>query len=1156
MPKEPLPAVLDFLDKVCAPRELLGLPDGALLERFLATRDETAFALLVERHGPMVLSLCRRVLGDATNAEDAFQATFLVLARRAASVRKGAPLANWLYGVAQRVAHNARARTAARLSRQRELCDMPREQLDELTWQELRPVLDDEISRLPENCRAAIVLCYFEGKSYDQAAQELGWAKSTLASRLARARELLRQRLVKRGIAMSTAALTTALTEKSARAAVAALLTLRTAKAAAGFAASQTVPGAVVSARAIALAEETMKGMTAIKVKFALAILACCLSLGVAVAAYRGLGDSRLNEVAPPPNSAEAPPQDKVALDFYGDPLPPGAVARLGSLRWFHEGRVDFAAFVADGKTVVTTTPDDKTLHVWEYPSGKEIRRVHLPTNPFETALTRDGKTFASHSSLLTSIYLYDLANGKELPGLKWEYQGTGKYQARGMTFSPDGRHLAILETGGTVRIWDWAKADEVKKFPVDPKWSPFLAYAPDGASLATIADGQVQLWDPATGTPLGGSLGDTTTMGSIYSVLYSPDGKTLAVRSKQGLFLVATATGKDIRQLPVKLGPKGAGLMVFNQDGSRLYSFSVLAGYVDNTTDTDVEPMEWDVATGKLLRAQAATRGLFVTNTKTLLLSPDGNTLIGSGNGRRPGFLDLNAGKDIVALKGPATATLSSLQFTPEHTGLLITGLEKWDAATGKYLGRLSFPASTTRIAVSPDAKFLAGLVLQGKESGKVHIVEAASGKTLAKVAVQGPFSAKKGPFSAETWGNLRFSPNGKVLAIWQGAKRRIELYDAATAQLLSTCDTGPGHPPDTSVMRSTIIFSADGKALVHCEALASQGPISPMAIAMFDTTSGKQTGGLQLPSVSRAAEQEIAALSSDGRCLALDRRDGTVALYELASAKPRGFYGTKLPQKEKGKKGKGLPDSPTSSFALSVDGKSIAQSCQHGIVHVWDVMTGRELADFKGHTGTVTSVAFAPDGKTLASVSADHTGLIWDVAKIARPPLPIKALQVADLEQHWQVLAEQDAEKAWTAMTDLLAAPKDAVLFLQSRLKPASPPDLKQVEVLIRRLDDDDFKVRKPANEELLQLGEQIVPALDKALAANPRLETKLRLEELRNNLTSAVLHGDRLRAYRAVEVLELIGTPEARQVLQALAKGAPDALLTKSARSALNR
>jgi RNA polymerase sigma factor (sigma-70 family) len=307
--------VLRHLRRLCEPGGARDLTDGELLERFRTRREEAAFAVLVERHGPMVLGVCRRVLRDAHAAEDAFQATFLVLVRRAASIRKRDSVAGWLYGVAQRIAARARAQVAARRTRERQAGAMPRaDGLDEPTWQELRSALDEEIGALPEKYRAPVVLCYLEGKSYDQAARELGCPKSSLASRLSRARELLRKQLGRRDLGLPAGALAGALAEVAAAAPVAALLTLNTVKAATLVAAGKAAPGGCLSAQTIALAEEAMKGMPGTKGKLALALLTLALAVGVAGAGRLftpssgpAAADGVL--VGQAPGGAEEPPQ-------------------------------------------------------------------------------------------------------------------------------------------------------------------------------------------------------------------------------------------------------------------------------------------------------------------------------------------------------------------------------------------------------------------------------------------------------------------------------------------------------------------------------------------------------------------------------------------------------------------------------------------------------------------------------------------------------------------------------------------------------------------------------------------------------------------------------------------------------------------------------
>ena len=189
---------------------LTGLTDAQLLDRFLSRRDESAFAFLVARHGPMVLAVCRGVLKDANNAEDAFQATFLTLFRKASGLRSAGSLGSWLYRVAYRIALRANAVAVRRRERPIEEVIMTAESAstDEAgVDREHLPIIHAEIDRLPDRYRAPIALCYLEGLSYEQAAHQLGWPIGTVGSRIARARDLLRARLTRRGVTATTAAL-------------------------------------------------------------------------------------------------------------------------------------------------------------------------------------------------------------------------------------------------------------------------------------------------------------------------------------------------------------------------------------------------------------------------------------------------------------------------------------------------------------------------------------------------------------------------------------------------------------------------------------------------------------------------------------------------------------------------------------------------------------------------------------------------------------------------------------------------------------------------------------------------------------------------------------------------------------------------------------
>jgi len=294
-----LHSILANLRPACA-----ALPDCKLLARFVADRDEDAFAQLVRRHGAMVMGVCKRLLHHAEDAEDVFQATFLILARKAASVANRDAVGSWLYRVAFRTAQEARAMRMRRRAKEQHLAETMHPATAAAEVQDWRPVLDQELNRLPEKYQAPLVLCDLEAGTRKEVARQLGIAEGTLSSRLAQARKLLAARLVRRGVTLGTGTLATALTEGALSARVPGSMVSKTAKAAALVAAGRW---AMISASVAVLTKGALKAMFMAKLKVIGGVLVfTALTIGVLGAVYSPVGAQNSPPAGKPANEMEA----------------------------------------------------------------------------------------------------------------------------------------------------------------------------------------------------------------------------------------------------------------------------------------------------------------------------------------------------------------------------------------------------------------------------------------------------------------------------------------------------------------------------------------------------------------------------------------------------------------------------------------------------------------------------------------------------------------------------------------------------------------------------------------------------------------------------------------------------------------------------------
>jgi RNA polymerase sigma-70 factor (ECF subfamily) len=375
--------VICYLRRAALLQNAGDMTDGRLLERFLSAREEAAFELLVRRHGPMVLGVCRRVLSNSHDADDAFQAAFLVLIRKGPSLLSRQTLGNWLYGVAYHTALKARAACWKRRAKERQAAAMAEtEAPPDGTGHDFLPILDQELDRLPDKYREAVVLCELEGKTRDEAARQLGVPVGTLSGRLTTARRMLAKRLTRRGVTLSSAALTAVLTPSFATAGVPPALLGSTLKAASALAAGKTAIG-VISAEVAALTQGMLKSMLLTKLKLTVPLLlsAVVLAGGASVWSHQLLaaptqetlhdepeqpGPSEISKVAAPKVS------DKQQLQGVWIPI---ASMVQGQKKDPADAKLQMWKLLFDGDRV--TIPDDRTVR-YTVDSNKNPKQMDI----------------------------------------------------------------------------------------------------------------------------------------------------------------------------------------------------------------------------------------------------------------------------------------------------------------------------------------------------------------------------------------------------------------------------------------------------------------------------------------------------------------------------------------------------------------------------------------------------------------------------------------------------------------------------------------------------------------------------------------------------------------------------------------------------------
>jgi RNA polymerase sigma factor (sigma-70 family) len=628
-----------------------GETDSELLAQFVSEQEEAAFEALVRRHGPMVLRVGRRVLSNPHDADDVFQATFLTLARRAASIRKQQSVAAWLYGVAYRIAIKARAEAARRQARQKPRpVTSPPDPLSALTGRELCELLDVELNNLPGKCRAAWILCHLEDMTQDQAAQQLGLSLATLKRRLEQSRELLRSRLSRRGIALSAVLSAAAITEVAA--APLPVLVVPTVQAALSIASGMATAG-VVTPRIAAMTEGAVHAMFIAQLRKAIVFL---LALGIPGTGLTMLikGTRRADAV----ETIRQGPEQKPASPE------PDRADRGRPIRTLsgHKDRVTSVAYASDGRWIATAGWDG-TVRLWDAQTGKEVRCLDMPaTRDYPTAhlsqilfspgnefvvvaqqaapnepgvivwnprtgkkvyefpagvgsvaISPDGKLIACGG--FGVIRLHELATGKVIHEMNGQ-----QTHMQSLTFSPDGKTLASMgplprpQRGDgltrlgfmpdVLRVWDVATGKErpsvFKELVLGGLPGQRHALSPDGRTLAHLSSSAITLRETATGGQRAKLIGHTD---DVCTVTFSLDGRTLASGSMDGTVrLWDLPSGKEVgrfgKEVPKKEDPRWVLAIAFSPDGRTL-----VAGGLDQAAQI------WDISRVMQRRREPAER-------------------------------------------------------------------------------------------------------------------------------------------------------------------------------------------------------------------------------------------------------------------------------------------------------------------------------------------------------------------------------------------------------------------------------------------------------------------------------------------------------------------------------------------------------------------
>ncbi len=871
-----LASIVRHVYKLATLQQMSEASDASLLEQYIRHRDEAAFSALVRRHGPLVWRVCRRVLRQIEDAEEVYQATFLVLARRAAKIRKPSALACFLYGVAYRIACKVRADAFRRQLPQGELiAETVGDAAEEAAWREVEEILIQEVHALPEKYRTPVLLCYWEGLTNEEASRRLGWPTGTVKTRLLKARQLLHERLTRRGVSLSTGAIVTLLASS------------------AGDAALPPTFGGITGATAqAALVEHALHGMLCVKMRAVAALL--LLVGGIAALAYHALGEPPAEEKpAAPANppakvaalSRPAKQEQQTRTDFFGDPLPPGAVARLGTRRLC--GAIDsiWLRFSPDGSKIASRGLFGIT--VWDAGSGK-LLVARMLYDPLVNGMAwrKDGTGVAVIRLPDRSYFVSEFTNADEklpnppLAPLPNVVPVPGPDGVDSVALSPDGTRLAVVRNPKKEKInIDLLSATPgrlVSELKRERTLGPF-----DGPceEVRYSAAGQlIILSNPKKRSDWSLTVVDADKNRVIrtcripppefcpwkYSLSLCPDARLAAIpprgtNNHDGTIRIwDLEAGKELQSLPFEQIGYGTG-HAFTPDGQRLI-----------TSSSKIYFQIWDLVTGK----EAARSPLeYLTEwgmASAVAVSTDGKFFATARQGDgQVDIWDTQTGKTTITLATHRDAIVA-VAASPDNRLAATLGcdgyLRTWELATG--WAKQSAPAPLVDRAIErswarPRLRFTPdGHGLLFRRSGRLALIDPNTGNPLSLPAALRDRQEHLGGFSADGTTLATFSADKATLWNWPKGNVRATINVPLNPQKPDGIPNGPER-----VVVNSVTLSADGRLLFTNSSRWQDNPLTGYHNSndVWDSRTGKHLHRLAAPET----EYPPGAFAPDGRVL-----------------------------------------------------------------------------------------------------------------------------------------------------------------------------------------------------------------------------------------------------------------------------------------------